>query len=859
MRKAAFCCLLLGSASGIAQIRRGADVRATASLDEIARRPESHAKAAGTWPREIVEPERAMRKRNTAAAAHGREVRQPDTLAGAAPLVPPVYNGFQALADNFTYIPPDTQGAVGPLDVVTMLNTQVTIQSRTGVVRAGYPITLSAFWSPLGSFTQQTAPYDPRVFYDAASDRWIASADSYAQSSSSALLIATSQTGDPGGKWNYYKINVGATDLWGDFPSLGFNATWVTVSMNMFKINGSGAYVNTNVYVFSKADIYDNTGGKGTHTVYTDPNGEFTAAVDIDNSSPNMLFLLQEFATDFGPVAGSGAILIWRLSGPMGSETFKADRYINIADPWSDTGPGTDGFAPQAGASTHVDTGDSRLGNCVLRSGKIWCAHTVFVPYPRPTRASAQWFQIDPSTNSGTVLQRGRIDDPTNTYFYAYPSIAVNKNGDAMLGYTRFSGTDYPTAEFSYRTASDPLNAMEPDVIFKQGESSYVAVGSHSGSNRWGDYSMTVVDPTGGVNFWTLQEYAATPPASRGGAFGTWWAQVVAPSAGLKCSYTVRGAGESFDLNGGSGSIAVTTGAGCLWQAASNTNWISVSGGSPGSGSGTVPYAVSASTAGARSATITVAGQNITVTQSSPGDVTPSFSAQAVVNAASYQGGSIAPGELVTIFGTNLGPSTLQRPNVTAGVVDTAAGGTRVLFDGIAAPMIYTSSGQISAVVPFGLQGRGDTQVQVEFNGTRSAAVDIPVAATVPGVFSSDASGKGPGAILNQNFSVNSASNPAAAGSAIMIYLTGAGTMQSRVTDGALAPTTLGISEQDVTVNIGGIPVTPLYAGAAPGIIQGATQVNAVIPVGVARGNAVPVEVTIGGANSPAGVTVAIR
>ncbi|HXK03391.1 MAG TPA: hypothetical protein VMS37_13375, partial [Verrucomicrobiae bacterium] len=180
-------------------------------------------------------------------------------------------------------------------------------------------------------------------------------------------------------------------------------------------------------------------------------------------------------------------------------------------------------------------------------------------------------------------------------------------------------------------------------------------------------------------------------------------------------------------------------------------------------------------------------------------------------------------------------------------------------FDGIAAPMIYTSSGQISAVVPFGLQGRGDTQVQVEFNGTRSAAVDIPVAATVPGIFSSDASGKGPGAILNQNFSVNSASNPAAAGSAIMIYLTGAGTMQSRVTDGALAPTTLGISEQDVTVNIGGIAVTPLYAGAAPGIIQGAIQINAVIPVGVARGNAVPVEVTIGGANSPAGVTVAIR
>jgi uncharacterized protein (TIGR03437 family) len=481
----------------------------------------------------------------------------------------------------------------------------------------------------------------------------------------------------------------------------------------------------------------------------------------------------------------------------------------------------------------------------------------VFLPYPRPTRAAAQWFQVDTSTSPATLIQRGRIDDPSNTYFYAYASIAVNKNKDALIGYTRMSANDFPTAEFSYRTASDPLNTMQPDTVIKQGEASYSAAGSRSGSNRWGDFSMTMVDPTNDLTFWTIQEYAATPPATRSGAFGTWWAQVVAPSAGLNCTYQVEAAGQSYDFNGGDGAVTVSTGTGCPWQAASNTNWLSVSSGSPGTGSGTVQYKV-AQSSGARAGTITIAGRTITVTQSLPGGTAPSFTAQAVVNAASYQGGGVAPGELVTLFGTGLGPASLQKPVVsTGGLVDSLAGGTRVLFDGIAAPMIYSVGGQISAVAPFSLQGRSSTQVQVEFLGTRSTAVTVPVVASAPAIFTANASGSGQGAILNQDFSVNGTSNPASAGTAIMIYLTGAGAMQTPVTDGAIAPAVASIA-QTVTVRIGGVTVKPLYAGAAPGIVEGVVQINAVLPAGIPAGNA-PVDVTIGGVTSPAGVTVAVK
>jgi uncharacterized protein (TIGR03437 family) len=857
----AICVLSLLSATIAAQTRHSATMRASAKLDDIARRPQSRAIDRSPVQREIVEPERALRKRinaeklaETAAAPH-----EPATLPAAGPTAPPIYNGFPALADNFTAIPPDTMGAVGPRHVVTMLNTQVSIQSRDGVVRSGYPIALNAFWSPLGSFSGANGAFDPRIYYDASADRWIAVADSGAELATSALLIATSQTGDPGGVWNYYKVTVGATNLWGDFPTLSVNANWVAVSMNMFRIQRQN-YVNTNLYVFSKADLYAN-GGTGTHTIFSDTQGEFTGANDIDNSSPDALYLLQAFATDVSPAGGQG-VRISKITGPVGNETFTPGGvgFVTFSDPWADSGPGTGDFAPQAGTTTRIDSGDGRLGNCVLRKESVWCAHVVYLPYPRPARTAAQWFQIDPSRPA--VVQRGRVDDPSGTYLYAYPSIAVNKNGDAMMGYTRFSSNDYPTAEFSYRASTDPANTMQPDNIFKAGESSYIATGAQSGSNRWGDYSITVVDPVNDTTFWTLQEYASTPPigSSRRGAFGTWWAQVLAPSSGMHCTYTVEAAGKSFDANGGTGSATVAAGEGCLWQAASNNNWITIGSGSPLSGGGTVQFAVAPAGNAVlpRTGTIAIAGQTITVTQSSPQPTAPSFPIEGVVNAASFLGGGIAPGELLTIFGTVLGPASLQKPQVSAlGIVDTVAGGTRVLFDGVAAPMIYAVSGQISTVAPFSLQGRTTTQVQVEFNGARSAAVTVPVAAAAPAIFTGSASGKGQGAILNQDFSVNSAGNPASRGIAIAIYVTGAGAMQAAVIDGQLATGTASLA-QSVTVRIGSVQVTPLYAGAAPGIVQGVVQINAVVPTSLPPGIQ-PIDITIGGITSPTGVTVAIK
>ena len=136
--------------------------------------------------------------------------------------------------------------------------------------------------------------------------------------------------------------------------------------------------------------------------------------------------------------------------------------------------------------------------------------------------------------------------------------------------------------------------------------------------------------------------------------------------------------------------------------------------------------------------------------------------------------------------------------------------------------------------------------------------ITIPVAAASPAIFTINESGKGPGAILNNDNSVNSLATPASAGQTIVIYATGGGVLSPAAADGALAQTLSKIS-QPYSVRIGGLPATVSYAGAAPGIIEGVLQINAVVPAGITANPAVPVDITVGGVTSPAGVTIAVR
>jgi uncharacterized protein (TIGR03437 family) len=192
------------------------------------------------------------------------------------------------------------------------------------------------------------------------------------------------------------------------------------------------------------------------------------------------------------------------------------------------------------------------------------------------------------------------------------------------------------------------------------------------------------------------------------------------------------------------------------------------------------------------------------------------------------------------------------------GVLASTLAETRVLFDGTAAPLVYVAAAQLSAIVPYGVAGKATTSMQVEYRGVRSNAVTLRVAEAQPGLFTANSSGKGPGAILNEDNSLNTGQNPAAPGSIVILYGTGEGVTDPAGQDGQLALSAYPKPRQPVTVRIGGKEAEVLYAGAAPGLVSGVFQINVRVPEGLA-GGAQPVVVQIGAASSSPEVTVAVR
>lgn len=186
---------------------------------------------------------------------------------------------------------------------------------------------------------------------------------------------------------------------------------------------------------------------------------------------------------------------------------------------------------------------------------------------------------------------------------------------------------------------------------------------------------------------------------------------------------------------------------------------------------------------------------------------------ECVANAANLTPGVVAPGELVALFATGLGPRD----------------GTRVLFDGVPAPLLFVGDGQINAVVPFAAVLRDSAEIVVESPGGKTNPITVPVKAAVPGIFRYGATDRA--VAINQDASLNGPDRPVPRGSVLVLYATGGGMMDSGNSDGTIAPVDpLHRLLAPLKVNFFGWDSIVDYAGSAPGEIAGLLQVNVRVP-----------------------------
>jgi hypothetical protein len=454
----------------------------------------------------------------------------PTEATSSAPSPSPAAS-FLAQADapgngGLSFIPPDTQGAVGPDKLMVSLNSNFVVQQKsTGAVLG--TVSMTTFWGATGA----AHPFDPKVVYDPYNGRWIVAAVNDALTATSSILYGISDSSDPQGTWHLYSLDADAADLtWADFPTIGFNKNAVAIGLNMFTNAPVSSYVQGKLLVLDYSALRANVGA-GNPFVINVP-GSFTIQPAITYSATeNTLYLVEHGSS------GGGTYNFWTLTGlgPPSLSLVGGAPKTNPLGPW--TIPGSANALPQNGGFP-ADAGDARIGNAVFRNGHLFYAQTIGLPAGlapgTESHTAVQWVELD---TNGNFVQGGRISDPAATganggHWYAFPSLSVNAANDVLVGFSEFQSNDFPDAGYAFRAGGDAANTMRDPVTLKEGEGAYYKTYG-GGRNRWGDYSSTQVDPSDDTSIWTVQEYAGAPAGSGDGSgrWSTWWGKVGGGSA----------------------------------------------------------------------------------------------------------------------------------------------------------------------------------------------------------------------------------------------------------------------------------------------------------------------------------------
>lgn len=429
------------------------------------------------------------------------------------------------------------------------------------------------------------------------------------------------------------------------------------------------------------------------------------------------------------------------------------------------------------------------------------------------------------------------INEPQNFGPSAPQPLTITASGAAQLAISTTADGNWLQVDVANATAPATLNVRANDSGLPQGTYSGM-VNIQSGPTTSVQVPVTLnVGPP------------ATLSLSPGSVVFTYQINDPAPVTQSARINTLTGAAQTF-------SVAPVTNDGGKWLNATASP-------STTPGSVVIGIAPAGLTAGTYSGVVNVTSS---LANSSPEPIlvtlivkpAPTPTVLSVNSAASYATGAVAPGELVTIFGSAIGPASIAI--APAGTAPASLGGTSVSFDGIPAPIYYVSSGQSTVQVPYNIV-LGQTLLKITYNGVSSVGTSIPSVSAFPGLFTMNQTGQGQIAALNSDFTVNSPSNPAARGTYVFLYGTGEGQTAPASVEGARVPIIVPYPQTPypVLVSIGGQITTTNYTGETPGSLSGLMQINALVPPNAPTGPSVPVTVSINGRTTQNNITIAVK
>lgn len=423
---------------------------------------------------------------------------------GTAPTLGTSFIGPNINDAGAGWLPPDTCGAVGTTQFVSVVNMHMSVYDKASGQRL-MQTSLQSFFNTGGNAG------DPRVAFDHYSNRWIVLGGDF----SSGVRLAVSLTDDATGSWFKTFLNMaqGAdAGKWPDYPTLGYDGDGIYTCAYM--VGGSNLM---SIFALDKAPLIAASPSLGTVTAWRNLAWEGAIQPCVTHGDPGPEYFVSR--------PGSTQLRLRKVDGPLTSPTM-----TNLGFVSTPSGPSPPS-APAKGSSPNLSTVGPRPFNAFYRNGFVYTANTISFN----NMAACRWYEIDPM--SVALNQVGTVSD-TSLYYY-FPSIAVDANGSIVLGFTGSDANTFPGAYFTGRLAADPVGEMAVPVLYKAGEAAYNGGGGNP--QRWGDYSLTSVDPIDD-SLWTIQEYGRS-----NGSWGTWIAQLdfgpIFPSPFTYCTGKINSVG----------------------------------------------------------------------------------------------------------------------------------------------------------------------------------------------------------------------------------------------------------------------------------------------------------------------------
>jgi hypothetical protein len=455
------------------------------------------------------------------------------------------FRAFNEVTDKDFALPPDSALAVGPFQVLAVVNTQIKVFQKNGAQLSS--ATEATFFSGVGQ-PASDAISDPRAFYDTDLNRfWIVTMSEHDSTATdpvnrSTLLVALSNSNDASdlvNGWSRFAMDItvepngnppDTSPKWCDYPMLGVAPDFIFISCNMFEFpQASNDFEVAKVRILSKAQFVNNQCCSWTF-FQGFPEGNLSSAA-----------MTVQPAHEYGATAADGEWMVDAESCPTCGATLTVWHLTHDSSGWSLNNRGIDvgnfpdpNQAQQPGGPNNIDTGDTRALFAFWKDGHLSTGQTIQCGN---ANACAAYTEVDVSGGLSSMGLRndfaiGGGSDGNDRY---YPAVDVNAAGDKTMVYS-LSG---PTTFISTDSISIPhdltcVTAMcfnPPESIVAAGSAEYQQFGCSPQNpsicttvNRWGDYSSAAADPDG-TGIWVHSEFAGQPSSAVKGSAS--WSMIV--------------------------------------------------------------------------------------------------------------------------------------------------------------------------------------------------------------------------------------------------------------------------------------------------------------------------------------------